>query len=98
MTGLKGCEMKKCTCCKQEAEKLAKIEFAMLDGTEIKINVCEKCANKIDENRFYITICRNCQAVVWMENIEKEKVSVKIQDECFMCAEPSKAAHIFPMV
>jgi len=90
--------MKKCTCCKQEAEKVAKIKFATLDGTEIKINICEKCANKIDENLFYIIVCRNCQAVILMENIEKEKLSIKVQDECFRCAEPAKAAHILPML
>jgi len=90
--------MKKCTCCKQEAEKVAKIKFATLDGTEIKINICEKCANKIDENLFYIIVCRNCQAVIWMENIERDQLSIKVQDECLRCAEPAKAAHIFPMV
>jgi len=90
--------MKECTCFKQEAEQVAKIKFATLDGTEIKINICAKCANKIDENLFYIIVCRNCQAVIWMENIERDQLSIKVQDECLRCAEPAKAAHIFPMV
>jgi hypothetical protein len=90
--------MKACTVCKQEANKVAKIKFAMLDGTEININICDKCANKIDENLFYIIVCRNCGAVIWMENIEKERVSIKVQDECFKCAEPAKASYIFPMI
>jgi len=90
--------MRECTVCKQETEKVAKVNFAMLDGTEINISICEKCVNKIDENLFYIIVCRNCGAVVRMENIEKEKVSIKVQDECFRCALPAKASYIFPMV
>ena len=90
--------MNKCTCCKQEAEKVAKIKFATLDGSEIKINICGICANKIDENLSYLIVCRNCKAVIWMENIEKEKVSIKVQDECAMCSEPVKVTHIFPML
>ncbi|OPY89121.1 MAG: hypothetical protein A4E72_01209 [Syntrophus sp. PtaU1.Bin208] len=87
-----------CTVCKHEAEKAAKMNFDMLDGREIKIKICEKCANKIDENLFFIIICRGCGAVLWMENIEKEKVSIKVQDECPGCVEPAEASSLFPMV
>jgi hypothetical protein len=93
-----GGKMMECTVCKREAEKAAKMKFATLDGTEIKINICEKCANKIDEGLFYIVVCRNCGKVVWMDNIDKEKVSIKIQDECPRCAEQAKASSLFPMI
>ncbi len=90
--------MMECTVCKREAEKAAKMNFAMLDGKEIKIKICEKCAGKIDENLFYLLVCRGCGAILWMENNEEEKASIKVQDECPGCAEPVKAASLFPMV
>ncbi|SEM79584.1 hypothetical protein SAMN04489760_1492 [Syntrophus gentianae] len=74
------------------------MNFAMLDGKEIKINICEKCVEKIDDSLFYLLVCRSCGAVLWMENIEKEKASIKVQDECPGCAEPVKEASLFPMV
>jgi len=90
--------MEKCTCCKEEAEKTAKIRFSTLDGEEIKINICEKCANRIDEDLSCLIVCRNCRTVIWRENAEEEKVSIKVQNECSVCAEPAKGAITLPMV
>ncbi|OPY11910.1 MAG: hypothetical protein A4E66_01266 [Syntrophus sp. PtaB.Bin001] len=90
--------MKECTVCKHKAEKVAKIKLEKLDLTEIEINICEKCAGKVDDNLFYIIVCRNCGAVIWMENNDKEKVPIKVQDECFNCAVPVRASDIFPMI
>lgn len=98
MNKIKGEKMKRCTGCEQEAEKTSKINFLMLDGTEVEVNICAKCANKIDENLFYIIVCRICQSAIWVENIEKEKVSIKVQEECARCAAPPRGAHFFPMV
>jgi Zn-finger nucleic acid-binding protein len=77
---------------------VAKIKLEKLDLTEIEINICEKCAGKIDDSLFYIMVCRNCGAVIGMENGEQEKMPIKIQDECFRCTESSRASEIFPMI
>ncbi len=89
--------MKRCTGCEQEAEKTSKINFLMLDGTEVEVNICAKCANMIDENLFYIIVCRNCQSAIWVENIEKEKVSIKVQMNV-PGARATQGSTFFPMV
>lgn len=90
--------MPECTCCKQEAEKVAKLNFVTLDGAEFKIHICGECANRIDGKRSGLIVCRNCLAVLWMENGEEDQPAINFQDECRRCADPPKAAHIFPMV
>ncbi len=90
--------MPECTCCKREAEKVAKLNFATLDGAEFKIQICGECANRIDEKCSGLIVCRNCRAVLWMENREEDQPSIQVQEECRRCAELPEAAQIFPMV
>jgi hypothetical protein len=90
--------MDTCTICKEEAQKTAKMNFALIDGSEIKVRICETCAGKIDTKQFYVLICRSCGAVAPLENRGGEPLSISVQDECSRCMAPTQPSFILPLV
>lgn len=90
--------MAECTCCKQETEKVAKLNFVTLEGAEFKIQICGECAKRIEEKQSGLIVCRNCRTVLWLENREEDQPAIQVQEECHRCADLPEAAQIFPMV